>query len=841
MKAPRKSKTEYNPTEIEPKWQEVWEKEGLYQAEDFSGKPKYYVLIEFPYPSGAGLHVGHIRSWSAMDSYARKKRMEGYNVLYPIGWDAFGLPAENYAIKTGIHPSKAVAQNISNFKKQCKSLGLSFDWSREVNTTDPNYYKWTQWIFLKFFEKGLAYLSDVTVNWCPFCKTNLADEEVLANGTHERCGNPTERRMQKQWLLKITAYADRLIEDLKLVDYSPRIRIQQENWIGRKEGINITYPIDGTNEEVGCFTTRPDTNFGATFIVVAPEHPIVAKLLDGKFQISKDEIKKIGEYVKRAKNKSELDRISEGREKTGVFTGLYATNQLNSTKLPIWISDFVLGSVGTGAVVGVPGHDLRDFEFAQKFNLPVIRVVVGSDGDTSSIAEARQVQEKEGTMINSGFLNNMDINLAIEKIMDYLEEKGWGKRVVSYHLRDWVFSRQHYWGEPIPIIHCPSCGIVPVPEDQLPVELPYVEKYEPSGTGESPLANVKEWVEVSCPKCNKPARRETDTMPNWAGSNWYFLRYLDPENNNAIADKDKMEYWMPVDLYQGGFEHTTLHLLYSRFVYKFLFDIGVVPTSEPYAKRRSHGIVLGPDGRKMSKSFGNVINPDQVVGKFGADTLRLYEMFMGPFDQTVTWSIEGVEGCFRFLRRVWYLSHSKISRQKTTGNLLASLHRTIKKVSSDTEDLKFNTVVASLMEFVNSWQGSKNGLSKEDLRKFLLILAPFAPHMSEELWQHMESRSKNQESGKEKHDSLFIIHNSIHGQSWPKFDPALVEEEIVEIPVQVNGRLRGTLQIAKEEAGKQSAVESQAREDERVKKYLAGKNPQKIVFIPGRLINFVTS
>ncbi|MBI1982388.1 MAG: leucine--tRNA ligase [Candidatus Levybacteria bacterium] len=848
----------YNPSEIEAKWQKKWEEEGSYWALDFDKRPKFYLLIEFPYPSGAGLHVGHVRSWSAMDAYGRKKRMEGYNVLYPIGWDAFGLPAENYAIKMGVHPSKIVPQNIARFKKQCKSLGLSFDWSREINTTDPKYYKWTQWIFLKFFEKGLAYRADVPVNWCPVCKTNLADEEVLADGAHERCGQKTQKRMQKQWLLKITAYADRLLEDLETVDYSSKIATQQVNWIGRKEGINILYEIEGRSEKIVCFTTRPDTNFGATFVVLAPEHPFVASLLNSK-------LKKMKAYVEKAKKKSAIERIAEGRKKTGVFTGLYCINQLNNYKMPLFISDFVLMEFGTGAVVGVPGHDKRDFEFAKKFNLPIPRVVVGKDGDTSEITQKEQVQEEKGTMINSDFLNGLDISEATKRIMDYLEEKGWGKRTVTYHMRDWVFSRQHYWGEPIPIIHCNQptggCGAVPVPEKKLPVELPYLEKYQPSGTGESPLALALDWVDVKCPKCGGRARRETDTMPNWAGSNWYYVRYLDPHNDKTLADKKKMDYWLPVDLYQGGFEHTTLHLLYSRFVYKFLYDVGAVPNPEPYAKRRSHGIVLGPDGRKMSKSFDNVVNPEDVVGKFGADTLRVYEMFMGPFDQTIAWSEEGVEGCFRFLKRVWRLSLTKVTQEKTPLSLLAKLNRTIKKVGQDIESLKFNTAVASMMEFTNEWQSNKKGLNKADLKNFLLTLAPFAPHMTEELWQQIRRfevrgekleldslNSRNRDIRRSNFqdqdnpishfkDSVF---ESIHLQPWPVYDPKFLQEEEAMIVIQVNGKVRDGIKIKSEKLKIKNEIEKMAKKSERVRKYLEGKKVKQVVYVEGKIMNFVT-
>ncbi|MEK7502320.1 MAG: leucine--tRNA ligase [Patescibacteria group bacterium] len=839
----------YNPQEIEPKWQKKWEETGLYRALDFDKRPKFYVLIEFPYPSGAGLHVGHVRSWSAMDAYSRKKRMEGKNVLYPIGWDAFGLPAENYALKMHVHPSTIVPQNIARFKKQCKSLGLSFDWSREINTTDPEYYKWTQWIFLKFFEKGLAYRADVPVNWCPACKTNLADEEVLPDGTHERCGNLTEKRMQKQWLLRITAYADRLIEDLKLVDYSQKIAVQQVNWIGRSEGAELEFKIKNSELKIKVFTTRPDTLYGATFMVLAPENPISTEIAKKN--------KKAAEYIKRAQNKTEQEKIAEGKDKTGVDTGLTAINPVNNEEIPIWIADYVVMGYGTEAIMAVPAHDKRDFEFAKKYNLPIKPVILGSQGSEKELAEAFV---GDGKIINSEDWNGFKVPQDIKKVIGWLEKKGLGKREIHYHLRDWVFSRQHYWGEPIPVVYCANCAIdkisnikyqisnikgtdyaiVPVPEDQLPVELPYLEKYEPSGTGESPLANAKDWVNTQCPACKGPARRETDTMPNWAGSNWYYLAYLFADklgnqkskiknqkskervrSNVFEENQDLARYWMPVDIYQGGFEHTTLHLLYSRFVYKFLYDIGVVPGKEPYKKRRSHGVVLGPDGRKMSKSFGNIINPDDIVNKFGADTLRIYEMFMGPFDQTIAWSEESVEGCFRFLKRVWQLSLTKVSDKNTSVKLVYKLHKTIKKVSEDLENMKFNTAVASMMELINSWKSDQGGLNKDDFRKFLLILAPFAPHMTEELWKNF---SKNK---------------SIHKEPWPKFDTAAIVEEEVTIVVQINGKIRDTLRASMEESGNQQLIENIAKKSQKIEKYLNSRKIKKAVYVKGRVINFV--
>jgi len=833
---------------IEEKWRGFWERhpEMFAGVDNESKRKKFYVLVEFPYPSGAGLHIGHARSWTAMDIYSRKKRMEGYNVMYPMGWDAFGLPAENYALKMGVHPSKIVPENIAKFKEQCKTLALSFDWDREIDTTDPKYYRWTQWIFLQLFKKGLAKWLETQVNWCPVCKTTLANEEVDADGTHERCGKPTEKKTQRQWVIGITQYADRLIDDLKLVDYSPNIAAQQVKWIDRKEWIDISYDIENTKERVTVATTRPDTNFGATFIVLAPEHGLVSKLMSGEIETSEDLVR-IKEYVARARNKSELERQQEvlGRDKSGVFTGLYALNQLNGKRMPIWITDFVLSTVGTGAVVGVPGHDVRDFEFAKQFGIEIIRVVIGKNGDKGEIIQKEQVQEEEGIMTNSGFLDGMDIHEATKKIMDHIEEKGWGKRSIRYHLRDWIFSRQHYWGEPIPIIHCRKCGEVPVPEDQLPVELPYVEKYEPSGTGESPLANITEWVNTACPKCGGEARRETDTMPNWAGSNWYYLAYcfadmLANSNNQKTISKqvpsskfqiptifeqnrDKLKYWMPVDVYQGGFEHTTLHLLYSRFIYKFLYDIGVVPGPEPYLKRRSHGIVLGADGNKMSKSFGNVINPDEVIEKIGVDALRIYEMFMGPFDQMVSWSDESASGCYRFLIRAESLFQTKIGDE---GNpeLLGRLNRTVFKVGQDVENFKFNTAVSTMMEFINSWTQSQKPLSRDGAVMFLRVLAIFAPYLAEEIW-----------SGLRKENDPVSIHLTL----WPEVEEKYLVEETATMPVMVDGRVRDQLTITSYELQNQEEIIKMAKEREKIKKWLLGNEIIKEIYVPGKLVNLV--
>jgi len=808
----------YTPSEIEGKWVEKWSKEKLYEVTEDSQKPKSYVLIEFPYPSGDRLHVGHARSYSCLDAVARLRRMKGMNVLYPMGWDAFGLPAENYAIKTGVHPSVTTKQNIDHAKKQAMAWGLSFDWTREVNTTDPDYYRWTQWIFIKLFEKGLAYKEEITVNWCPSCKTNLANEEVV-DGKCERCGAETERRKQAQWLLRITAYADRLLEDLNTVNFREDIAAQQINWIGKKAGINIRYKVQGArfkNQEIEVFTTRPDTNFGATFVVLAPEHDLVA-------QVAKTSVK-VRNYVKTALDKSERERQMEGKKKTGVFLGLYAINDLTGDQMPIYVSDFVLSGFGTGAVVGVPGHDVRDFEFAQAMKLPIRRVVVGNDGDTTEITKIEQVQEEEGIMVNSGFLDGLNIHEATVRVMDYMEEKGLGKRASSYHLRDWIFSRQHYWGEPIPMVHCSKCGWVPVPEEQLPVKLPQVEKYQPSGTGQSPLATISEWVNTTCPACGGKATRETDTMPNWAGSSWYFLRYCDPLNNKVLGDKEKLAYWLPVDWYNGGMEHTTLHLLYSRFWHKFLYDLGIVPTAEPYARRTSHGVVLGPDGKKMSKSKGNVINPDEVVSKYGADTLRMYEMFIGPFEQSVAWSWESVEGVFRFMKRVWTLITSQETNMVTqsSGEAVRRLHALNKKIENDLEGMKFNTAVAAMMEFLNWWTDHKSELGKAEIEKFVLLLAPMAPFISEELYQRLRGPSDK--------------FSSVHTQSWPKYEVEFERDQEVTMVVQVDGRVRA--KITTKASAERTEIEKLALEQENVKKYLDGKK-YRVVFVPGKVVSFI--
>ncbi len=843
----------YNPKSIEKKWQKEWEEVGVYTTEDASSKPKFYILDMFPYPSGEALHVGHPKGYIASDIVARYKHMKGFNVLHPMGWDAFGLPAENYAIKHKTNPNIAVKQNVKKFKKQLSLIGFNYDWNREINTTDPKYYKWTQWIFLQLFKKGLAYESNEPINWCPSCKTGLANED-LENGKCERCGSDVEKRPMRQWMLKITDYADRLLEDLDTLHWPESVKEMQRNWIGRSEGINITYQIDGLDISIIVFTTRPDTNFGATFLVAAPDSKFVSEHIN-RFP-NKSQIEA---YVNENKNKSEIDRLAEGKKKTGVFTGLYAMNQLNNKKLPIYIGDFVLGNVGTGVVVGVPGHDLRDFEFAQAMGVEVVRVVVGPDGDTSPITRVDQVQEEAGTMVNSGFLDGLDIHTATKRIMDYLVEKGWGQRVVNYKLRDWVFSRQRYWGEPIPIVHCKKCGAVAVPEDQLPVTLPNVRSYEPTGTGESPLANIKKWVNTKCPQCGGRAKRETNTMPQWAGSSWYYLRYLDPTNSQAMVDKGKEKYWMPVDLYVGGVEHATRHLIYARFWHKFLFDHGFVSTCEPFIQLRNQGMIIAPDGRRMSKRWGNIINPDDVIAEYGADTFRLYEMFMGPFENAIAWSTESMIGVRRFLDRVWKMTQVKSqhtssevrrrggkSKVKSTEEEMRPLvHQTIKRITDDIENFRFNTCVSQLMILINDFE--KNSPSKQEIGMLLKILSPFAPHMTEELWHQLQSHNPPQpsltlrEGEKESpplkirgvrgsSDSSFIVN-----EPWPMFDVSKLQEEAVTIAVQFNGKMRGTVMAT---GSAEAEVKEAAMNDEKLKKHFSGET-KKIIFVKDKIINFV--
>ena len=804
---------EYNFKDIEKKWQTKWEEAKMYKTPEVNAnKPKCYVLDMFPYPSGTGLHIGHPKGYTATDIYSRFKKFNGFSVLHPMGFDAFGLPAENYAIKNKIHPKISVEKNISKFVNQLKNIGFDYDWEREVNTSSPEYYKWTQWIFLKLYEKGLAYESHEPINWCPSCKTGLANED-LEDGVCERCDSEIEQRPMRQWVLKMTDYADRLIDDLKLVDWEKQIIDQQLNWIGRSEGINIEYKVEGLEEKIIVFTTRPDTNFGATFLVTAPDSKFVISNID-KFP-NKEEVKK---YVEESNKKTELDRRKEGREKTGVSTGLYAINELNGKKMPVYVGDFVLGSFGTGTVVGVPGHDIRDFEFAQKLGIEIIRVVVGSDGDTSPITKKEQVQEDVGTMINSSFLDGKDIHEATKKIMDYIEEKGIGKRVVNYRLKDWVFSRQRYWGEPIPVVHCEKCGVVPVPENQLPVMLPEVESYELTDTGESPLANILDWVNTTCSKCGGNAKRETNTMPQWAGSSWYYLRYIDPKNNEKLIDSEKEKYWMNVDLYVGGAEHATRHLLYARFWHKFLYDIGVVTTLEPFQKLYHVGLVLAEDGRKMSKRWGNVVDPNDLVEKNGADQFRLAEMFMGPFSQAAAWNSNNLEGVCRFLKKVWKLYTETEKTETEIKEQKIILHKTIKKVTEDIENFGMNTAISSMMIFVNEMLKQET-ICKNVLEKFIILLAPFAPHISEELW---ESLGHN--------DSIFY-------SKWPKFDSELLEGQIITYVVQVNGKLRDNLQVGPEVT--EEEIKKIALELPKIQGYTKDKEIKKTIFVENRLINFV--
>ena len=797
----------YDHKTIEKKWQDRWEKEGCFHASDDHSKPKYYALIEFPYPSGQGLHVGHPRPYTALDIVARKRRMQGYNVLYPIGWDAFGLPTENYAIKNNIHPAIVTANNIERFKKQIKSLGLSFDWSREINTTDPSYYKWTQWIFLKLLENDLAYKSEMAVNWCTSCKCVLANEEVV-NGVCERCGSPVIRKNKTQWILRITKYAERLIKDLDLVDYIPRVKTQQKNWIGRSTGAEVDFATTA-GEKLTVYTTRPDTLFGATYMVISPEHHYV--------DAWKDKIENFDElmaYREAAAKKSDFERTELAKEKTGVeIKGVKAINPVSGKEIPIFISDYVLMTYGTGAIMAVPAHDERDWEFAKVFGLPMVEVVAGGD-----IEKAAFTDIATGTLVNSDFLNGLTVEEAKKKIISYLTEKGIGHEKVNYKLRDWVFSRQRYWGEPIPVVHCEKCGIVPLPESELPLLLPEVESYQPTDTGESPLSKMTDWVNTTCPKCGGKAKRETDTMPQWAGSSWYFLRYMDPHNDKELASKEALEYWSPVDWYNGGMEHTTLHLLYSRFWHKFLYDIGVVPTPEPYAKRTSHGMILGENGEKMSKSRGNVVNPDDVVNEYGADTLRLYEMFIGDFEKSAPWSTSSMKGCRRFLERVDGIYSLLTDGDDFSPALEKSFHKTIKKVSEDIEDLKFNTAIAAMMSLINEIYAAGK-ITRKDLKTFLLLLNPFAPHLTEEIWERAG------------------FEDIIARAKWPEYDEAKTVENEIDIPVQINGKLKAVLRFAAT-VGKDEAL-SAAKADERIAKQLEGKTVVKEIFVPGKMINIV--
>ena len=801
--------TAYNHKVVEKKWQKVWDDNKAFAATDDYSKPKYYALVEFPYPSGQGLHVGHPRPYTALDIVARKRRMQGYNVLYPMGWDAFGLPTENYAIKNKIHPKEVTKNNVARFKAQLHSLGYSFDWDREINTTDPEYYKWTQWIFLKLFKAGLAYKKEMPINWCTSCKVGLANEEVV-NGVCERCGAPVVRKVKSEWMLKITEYADKLIEGLDTVDYIERVKVSQKNWIGRSTGAEVDFRIKGKEDKLRIYTTRCDTLFGATYMVVSPEHPLLDKY--------KDEIKnwsEIESYREQAARKSDFERSELAKDKTGVaIDGLVAINPVNEKEIPIWVSDYVLMSYGTGAIMAVPAHDERDWEFAKKFNLPLIQVVA-KDGEEVDINEAAFTDVATGVLINSGFLNGLQVKDAKEKMIEFLEEKGIGKAKVNYKLRDWVFSRQRYWGEPIPIIHCDKCGYVPLNESELPLMLPEVESYMPTDNGESPLAAMTDWVNVKCPCCGGPAKRETDTMPQWAGSSWYFLRYTDPKNTEALASKEALKYWLPVDWYNGGMEHTTLHLLYSRFWHKFLYDQGVVPTPEPYQKRTSHGMILGENGEKMSKSRGNVVNPDDIVNAYGADTLRTYEMFIGAFDLAASWSDDGVKGCRRFLERVWKLQDIVVDGDAYSKDMETKMHQTIKKVSNDFENLKYNTAIAAMMALVNDFY-KKNAVTKGEMKTLLTLLNPVAPHITEEMW------------------SILGYEGYLYQASWPTFDEAKTVESTVEIAVQINGKMKATLAINKDDS-KDDVI---AKAKEAIADKLTG-NIVKEIYVPGRIVNIV--
>ena len=798
----------YDHKQVEKKWQDIWDEAHCFEAENGSDKEKFYALVEFPYPSGQGLHVGHPRSYTALDIVARKKRMQGYNVLYPMGWDAFGLPTENYAIKNHVHPAEVTKKNIARFKSQLKALGLSFDWSREINTTDPNYYKWTQWIFLQLFKHGLAYKKEMNVNWCTSCKCVLANEEVV-NGVCERCGSEVVHKTKSQWMLAITKYAQRLIDDLDDVDYIERVKVQQRNWIGRSTGAEVDFKTT-EGDTLTVYTTRPDTLFGATYMVISPEHPAVEKWADKLVNIDA-----VRAYREEAARKSDFERTELNKDKTGVqLDGVAAINPVNGKQIPIFVSDYVLMGYGTGAIMAVPAHDDRDWEFAKKFGCEIIEVVSGGEDVQKAAFTAK---DETGILVNSDFLNGKTVKDAIPAMIEWLEQKGIGRAKVQYKLRDWVFSRQRYWGEPIPIVHCDKCGYVAVPEDQLPLELPNVHTYEPTDNGESPLAHMTDWVNTTCPCCGGPAKRETDTMPQWAGSSWYFLRYMDPHNDKALASKEALEYWSPVDWYNGGMEHTTLHLLYSRFWHKFLYDIGVVPTKEPYAKRTSHGMILGENGEKMSKSRGNVVNPDEIVDTYGADTMRLYEMFIGDFEKAAPWSPKSIKGCRRFLERVWALAEKVQDGDTYSKEHEVLMHRTIKKVGEDADSLKANTAIAALMTMLNEFYDK--GVNRAEYMAFLTLLNPFAPHITEELWQQMGG------------EGLLSI------APWPQYDEAKTVEDTVEIAVQVNGKLKCTIKLPVD-CDKQVAIDT-ALAEEKVQHAIEGKQMVKQIVVPGKIVNLV--
>ncbi len=807
---------EYNFKEIEEKWKDKWFSSDIYNAKEESSKlPKKYVLVEFPYPSGSGLHIGHAFSFTGGDVYARYMRMKGFNVLFPMGWDAFGLPTENYAIKMKRKPQEVTKENTDNFKKQMKNLGFSFDWSREVNTTDPDYYKWTQWIFVKLFEKGLAYKKEMPINWCPSCKIGLANEEVI-EGKCERCGTETSRRNISQWVVKITDYADRLVEGLKDTDFIDKVKAAQINWIGKKEGLTIDFVVEGNDRKISCFTKYPETIFGVSWVVVSPEYPELDSL------VATDQKKAVEEYVKQSRKKSELDRTNDSLEKTGVFTGSYVINPVNNKKVPIWVGDYVLANFGTGAVMGVAPHDNRDFMFAKKYGLEMLQVEVPVD-DPNYVIDSYEKVIEDGLMVNSEQFNGMKArDEAYKAICDWMVEKGWAQRKIEYHLRDWIFSRQHYWGEPIPMVYCEKDGWVPVEEKDLPIKLPDVEHYEPTDTGESPLANMTDWVKTTCPKCGGEARRETDTMPNWAGSDWYFMRYVDPHNKEKIADFGKMKYWLPVDVYVGGDEHNTLHLLYSRFIYQFLYDLGVVPTPEPYYRRMSHGVILASDNHRMSKSKGNVLNPDEFATKVGSDSLRAYLMFMGPFDSTMAWNENALMGVKRFVNRIYKYVTDNIENFGDTDEqeVLSIVHKTIKKVSFGMENFQYNTAISKLMELLNYLDKIEPAkVSKKYIESIILMLAPVTPFIAEELWSELANK------------------DSIHAQEWPKFDEKYLVEKNVSIPVQINSKMRGKIEVTEED--NEASVMEKIKADENIVKYLESKQPKKVVYVAMKILNIV--
>ena len=799
---------EYNFKKIEKKWQDIWYSENTFAAKNDYSLPKFYCLVEFPYPSGQGLHVGHPRSYTALDIVARKKRLQGYNVLYPMGWDAFGLPTENFAIKNHIHPAEVTKNNVAHFKQQLQSLGFSFDWTREINTTDPSYYKWTQWIFLQLFKKGLAYKKEMAVNWCTSCKCVLANEEVV-NGVCERCGSEVIRKNQSQWMLKITEYADRLAADLDDVDFIDRVKVQQRNWIGKSRGAEVDFKTT-LGDTLTVYTTRCDTLFGATYMVISPEHPLIEKWADNIKNM--DEVRA---YQNEAAHKSDFERTELNKDKTGVnLDGVMGINPVNDTEIPIFISDYVLTSYGTGAIMAVPAHDTRDWEFAKKFNLPIIEVVAGGE----DVQKEAFTDCATGKLVNSGFITGMSVEDAKHAMIEWLEKEGKGREKINFKLRDWVFSRQRYWGEPIPIVHCEKCGYVPLDESELPLELPNVDSYEPTDTGESPLAKMTDWVNTTCPCCGGPAKRETDTMPQWAGSSWYFLRYTDPHNDKALASKEALEYWTPVDWYNGGMEHTTLHLLYSRFWHKFLYDIGVVPTSEPYMKRTSHGMILGENGEKMSKSRGNVVNPDEIVDQYGADTMRLYEMFIGDFEKAAPWNSDSIKGCKRFIERFWNLQEMVNDESGYSSDIEALMHKTIKKVTEDIDNLKCNTAIAQMMTLINKMYEAKS-VTKDELKTLTILLNPFAPHVTEELWQNMN------------------FGGAVHEAKWPEYDEAKTVENSVEIVLQYMGKVRSRVTIPVDMP--KDEVIALAKADEKIAAAIEGKTIKKEIYVPGKLVNIV--